>query len=122
MTRRRYKTKWHRYGTVIAVIFAALGGLLQILFGIESLLGQKIPPYFLIGSLLQLPSELALFYGIVPIACGIVVLAIVIKRQPQKNEELVWMVITALVGILGGTLGGLIILGAIFIYIILYYL
>ncbi len=122
MTRRRYKSKWHRYGTVIAVFFTIIGGLLQIIFGVESLMGQGNPPYYFIGSLIQLPAELIILYSLIPIVCGIAVLTLTLKQQPHKNEDLVWMVIVALLGILGGTLGGLIILGAVFIYLLLYIL
>ncbi|MFW9854213.1 MAG: hypothetical protein ACFFFG_04105 [Candidatus Thorarchaeota archaeon] len=122
MTRRHYKTRWHRDGTIIAVILAALGGLLQILFGVEGLIGQRSPTYFYIGSLIHLPADLIIIYAVVPIVCGIIVLAITFKQQPHKNDELVWMIITAIVGVLGGTLGGLIVLGAVFIYIILYFI
>lgn len=104
------------------MIFAALGGLLQIFFGIESLMGQVTPPNFLVGSLIQLPVELIILYSLIPIVCGIVALAITFKQQPHKNWDLVWMIVVALLGILGGTLGGLVILGAAFIYILLYIL
>lgn len=119
MTNRRFKTKWHRYGTVLSIVFIAIGGIFMILLGVIDFLNQAINTNLIID-ILPLPTDLLFVWNIVTILCGIVVLIIIVRQKPHEKEALVWVIVSLLLGILGGNLGGLIIFGGALIYLLLY--
>ncbi len=122
MTKRRYKTKWHRYCTVLGVILVALGGLLMLLYGVTAFLEQTIPNSFFLASYIILDENIEYFWSIVSIIVGIVLIIMTIKNDFHAKETLNWIVVAFLLAILGGTMGGLITLGGALIYIIMYIL
>jgi hypothetical protein len=122
MTRRRYKTKWHRYCTILAVILVAFGGLFMLLFGVTAFLNQTIPNPFFLASYFSLGADLEFLWSIVSILVGIIIFLTAVKQKPHINETRGWMMIALLLGILGGTLGGLITFGGSLIYFIISFL
>jgi hypothetical protein len=122
MTQRRYKTKWHRYGSSLGTIITALGGLFMLLYGTVALVNQNIPDPFFLASYLSLTADLQFLFSIISIIMGVLILVITIKQNPHQKETMTWMVIALLLGIVGGTIGGLITLGGTLIYIIFYFL
>ncbi len=122
MTHRRYKTKWHRYCTILAVILVALGGLIMLLYGVIAFLNQNIPDPFFLASYIALGADLQFLWSIVSILVGVIILITTAKQKPHVQETRGWMMIALLLGILGGTLGGLITFGGGLIYFIIYYL
>ena len=122
MTQRKYKTKWHRYCTTLGVIITALGGLFMLLYGTVALINQNIPDPFFLAVYLSLSSDFQFLFSIITIIMGILILGITIKQNPHQKETITWMVVALLLGIVGGTLGGLITLGGTLIYIIFYFL
>ena len=123
MTKRRYKTKWHRYGTIIGVLLVAIGGVIMILLGVTDLLNQSTESTFLfVTNFVQLPAELSFLWNVLTIICGIVILVFSVQQKPHEQDTSAWIIIAALLGILGGTLGGLIVFGGALIYFLLYLL
>lgn len=122
MSKRKYKTKWHRYGTVIGVLLVAIGGLFMILLGIQALFDESIPKTILISTYITLSSEFTFLWSLVTISCGIVILLVTVQQKPHSQDTLAWMIVSALLGILGGTLGGLITFGGAIIYLLVYVL
>lgn len=120
MTRRRYKSKWHRYGSVISVLLVALGGLFMILYGVIGLLNQSAPETYFLTNYIDLPPEFMIFFSIVSIIAGIGILIVSVQQKPHEKKTATWMVIAAILGVLGGTIGGLIVFGGVLIYFILY--
>jgi len=123
MAKRRYKTKWHRYGTIIGVLLVAIGGVIMILLGVTDLLNQSTGSAFLfVANFVHLPAEFSFLWSILTIICGIVILVFSVQQKPHEQDTLAWIVVAALLGILGGTLGGLIVFGGALIYFLLYFL
>ena len=122
MTKRRYRTKWHRYCAVIGVILTALGGLIMLLYGVIGIVEQTIPTPFLLSSYLTLNDELTFLLNLVPIIIGIFILTITARKNVHEKETAKWLVVAFLLAVLGGTLGGLITFGGILIYFIAYFL
>ena len=122
MTRRKYRTKWHRYCTILAVILVAIGGLLMLLYGVTAFLNQSVPDPFCLANYISLGTDLQFLWSIVSILVGIIVLITTVKQKSHVQETRGWMMIALLLGILGGTLGGLIILGGSLIYFIISFL
>ena len=122
MTRHRYKTKWHRYCTILAVILVALGGLIMLLYGVSAFLNQSVPNPFFLASYISLGADLEFLWSIVSILVGIFILLTTVKQKPHQQETRGWMMIALLLGILGGTLGGLITFGGTLIYFIMLFL
>ncbi len=122
MVRRKHKTKWHRYCTFLAVILVALGGLLMLLYGVTAFLNQTTPDPFFLGTYISLGTDLQFLWSIVSILVGILILITTVKQKPQSQETRGWMMIALLLGILGGTLGGLITFGGSLIYFIIDFL
>jgi hypothetical protein len=122
MTQRKYKTKWHRYCSTIGHIITALGGLFMLFYGAVALINQNIPDPFFLASFIQLESSFLFLFSIISIILGILILVISIKQNPHQKETMTWMVLALLLGVVGGTLGGLITLGGTLIYIIFYFL
>ena len=122
MTRRKYKTKWHRYCTILSVILVALGGLLMLLYGVTALLNQSVPDPFFLATYISLGTDLQFLWSIVSILVGIIILITTVKQKPYIQETRGWMIIALLLGILGGTLGGLITFGGSLIYFIIGFL
>jgi hypothetical protein len=122
MTQRKYKTKWHRYCSTLGTIITALGGLFMLLYGTVALVNQNIPDPFFLATYLSLTPDLQFLFSIISIIMGILILGITIKQNPHQKETMTWMVLALLLGIVGGTLGGLITLGGTLIYIIFYFL
>jgi len=120
LTRRRYKSKWHRYGSVISVLLVALGGLFMILYGVIGLLNQSAPETYFLTNYIDLPPEFMIFFSIVSIIAGIGILIVSVQQKPHEKKTATWMVIAAILGVLGGTIGGLIVFGGVLIYFILY--
>ncbi len=122
MTRRKYKTKWHRYCTILAVILVAIGGLLMLLYGVTAFLNQSVPDPFFLATYISLGTDLQFLWSIVSILVGIIVLITTVKQKSHDQETHGWMMIALLLGILGGTLGGLIVFGGSLIYFIVSFL
>lgn len=118
MTKRTYKTKWHRYCTVIGVIIVALGGLFMLLYGVVALMEQNAPTPFLLATYFSLSIEFQFIYSLISVGTGALILVITAKNNPHMKETQTWMVVAFLLGIIGGTLGGLMILGGVLIYFI----
>ncbi len=122
MTRRKYKTKWHRYCTILAVILVAIGGLLMLLYGVTAFLNQSVPDPFFLATYISLGTDLQFLWSIVSILVGIIVLITTVKQKSHVQETRGWMMIALLLGILGGTLGGLVVFGGSLIYFIISFL
>jgi hypothetical protein len=122
MTRRSYKTKWHRYCTILAVILVALGGLIMLLYGVIAFLGQNVPDPFFLATYIDLGGNLQFLWSVVSILVGVIILITTVKQKPHVQETREWMMVALLLGILGGTLGGLIAFGGGLIYFIMYFL
>jgi hypothetical protein len=122
MPRRRYKSKWHRYGTIIGVLLVAIGGIIMIVYGAIALTERTAPEYMLVSNFIEISSELQFFWALIPVICGITILAVTVQQKPHENETLVWMVIALILGVIGGTLGGLIVFCGALIYLILYFI
>ena len=122
MTRRKYKTKWHRYCTILAVILVAIGGLLMLLYGVTAFLNQSVPDPFFLATYISLGTDLQFLWSIVSILVGIIVLMTTVKQKSHVQETRGWMMIALLLGILGGTLGGLIVFGGSLIYFVISFL
>jgi uncharacterized membrane protein len=106
---------------MLSILFIAIGGIIMILIGITDFLSQAIGSNFL-ASIIQLPNELLFVWNIVSILCGIAVLLIIVQQKAHEEEALVWVIVSLLLGILGGTLGGLIVFGGTLIYLLLFIL
>ena len=119
---RRYKTQWHRYGTIIGVLLVALGGLFMIIVGIEAFLRQAAPETFFLSNYIPLDANFSFLLSIVTIVCGISILVITVHQKPHSQETMVWIILTAVLAIIGGTLGGLITFGGALIYAIFYFI
>lgn len=122
MTQRKYKTKWHRYCTVIGVVITALGGLFMLLYGIVALLEKNIPNPFFLAIYIPLNTDIQFIFSFVSIVTGALILVITAKHNPHTKETMTWMIFALLLGVAGGTLGGLITFGGALIYIIIYFL
>ena len=122
MTQRRYKTQWHRYGSIIGVILVALGGLFMLLYGVSSLLDQTTPNPFILATYITLNTDIAFLWSIVPIIVGIALLVITARQRHNEKETFTWMVVACIFAVLGGTLGGLIAFGGAIIYFLFYLL
>ena len=53
---------------------------------------------------------------------GIVIFAVTLKQKAHVQETRNWMMAALLLGIVGGTLGGLIVFGGGLIYFIIYFI
>ncbi|PWI47973.1 hypothetical protein CEE45_08720 [Candidatus Heimdallarchaeota archaeon B3_Heim] len=122
MTKRRYKSKWHRYCTVLGVILVALGGLLMLLYGVTSFIDQSIHNPFFLASYITLDVNIQFLWSIISIIVGVLLIIITIRHDIHAKETMNWIIIAFLLAILGGTLGGLVTLGGALIYIIMYFL
>ncbi len=122
MPKRRYKSKWHRYGTVAGVLLVAIGSVFMILLGVLALFDQTTPNNLLLSNFISIPPEFNFLWSIITIVCGIAILAVIVQQKPHEEDTIVWMILSALLGILGGTLGGLIIFGGALIYLLVYIL
>lgn len=120
MPKRRYKSKWHRYGSIVGVLLAAIGGVIMILLGITTLVGQTTPINTILPNFISIPPELNFLWSTLTIICGIAVLIVTIHQKPHEEDIIVWMILSALLAILGGTIGGLIIFGGVLIYLLIY--
>jgi hypothetical protein len=120
MTRRKFKNKWHRYGSILGVILVALGGLLMLLYGAISLLEQTTPDPFFLSSYISLNSNISFLFSIIPIIVGILLLVITARQKHYNKDTIKWMVAAGLLAVLGGTLGGLIAFGGALIYFLFY--
>jgi len=52
--------------------------------------------------------------------CGIAVLFVTIHQKPHEEDIIMWMILSTLLAILGGTIGGLIVFGGVLIYLLIY--
>ena len=94
----------------------------MLLFGIVALINQNIPDSFFLASYLSLTPDFQYLFSIISIIMGILILIITVKQNPHQKETVTWMVVALLLGVVGGTLGGLITLGGTLIYNIFYFL
>jgi len=122
MTRRKFKTKWHRYCTILSVVLVALGGLFMLLYGATAFFNRSVPDPFFLAAYISLGIDLQFLWSIVSILVGIIILITTVKKKPHFQETRSWMMIALLLGILGGTLGGLITFGGSLIYFIISFL
>ncbi len=120
--KRRYKTKWHRYCTIIGVLLVAIGGIFMILLGTEAFLRQAAPETYFLSNFITLDDNISFLLSIVTIICGIGILIATVHQKPHSEETIVWIIIAALLAIIGGTLGGLVVFGGALIYLIFYFL
>lgn len=94
----------------------------MILLGVLALFDQTTPNNLLLSNFISIPSELDFLWSIITIICGIAILAVTVQQKPHEEDNIVWMILSALLGILGGTLGGLITFGGALIYLLVYIL
>lgn len=94
----------------------------MILMGLIAFLDQTAPDAFLLSNYVSISQDLEFVWSIVTIVCGIAILAITAKQRPQEKDTLVWIIVSALLAILGGTVGGLITFGGVLIYLLVYLL
>lgn len=120
MPKRKYKSKWHKYGTITGVLLATIGGVIMILLGVMALARQVTPINTIVPTFISIPSEFDFLLSILTIVSGVAVLLITSHQKPHTEETIVWMVLSTLLAVLGGTLGGLITFGGVLIYLILY--
>ena len=122
MPKRRYKTQWHRYCTVIGVLIVAVGGLFMIIIGVEALLRQAAPDTYFLANFISLENDLAFLFSLVTIVCGISILIVTIHQKPHSEDTVIWILLSAILAVIGGTVGGLIVFGGALIYAIFYFL
>ena len=122
MPKRRYKSKWHRYGTLAGVLLTVIGSVFMILLGVVALLDQTAPRYLLLSNIISISPEFDILWGVVTIVCGIAILVVTVHQKPHEEDTIVWMILAAILAILGGTLGGLITFGGALIYLLVYIL
>jgi hypothetical protein len=120
--RRRYKTKWHRYGTVIGVLLVAIGGIFMILLGVEAFLRQAAPETYFLSNFITLNENISFLLSIITIICGIAILIATVHQKPHSEDTVIWIIVAAILAIIGGTLGGLVVFGGALIYTIFYLL
>ncbi|MFX1515919.1 MAG: hypothetical protein ACFFC6_06390 [Promethearchaeota archaeon] len=120
MPKRKFKSKWHQYGTITGVLLAAIGGVIMIILGAIALAGQTTLTNTIMPTLIVIPPEFDFLWSILTIVAGIAVLLVTVHQKPYAEETTVWMILSALLAVLGGTLGGLITFGGVLIYLILY--
>ncbi len=94
----------------------------MILMGIIAFLDQTAPAAFLLSNYISISQDLEFVWSIVTIICGIAILVITTQQRPHEKDTLVWIIISALLAILGGTVGGLITFGGALIYLLVYLL
>lgn len=122
LPRRKYKTKWHRYGTTAGVLFVAIGGVIMIFLGIIAFFDQTELEILFLSNFFTIPSEFDFLWSILTLVCGGGILFVTIQQKPHDKETVIWMIVSALLAIIGGTLGGLITFGGVLIYLLLYIL
>jgi len=93
----------------------------MILFGAITFLNQSSPELYFLSNYISLPDELKFLLNLVTILSGIVILVITTKQKPYDNKTPKWVLISAILAIIGGTLGGLIAFSGAIIYFILYF-
>ena len=120
MPKRRYKSKWHRYGTLTGVLLAGIGGVIMILLGVIALAGQTTPINTIIPNFISIPPELNILWSVLTIVSGSAVLIVTAHQKPHEKDTVVWMILSAVLAVLGGTLGGLITFGGVLIYLLVY--
>ena len=120
LPKRKYKSKWHRYGTITGVLLAAIGGVIMILLGVTALVSQTTPFNTVVPTFISIPPEFDFLWSILTIVSGVAVLLVTAHQKPHAEETIVWMILSALLAVLGGTLGGLITFGGVLIYLILF--
>ncbi|MFX1507462.1 MAG: hypothetical protein ACFFDC_15370 [Promethearchaeota archaeon] len=120
MSKRKYKSKWHRYGTITGVLLAAIGGVIMILLGVIALTGQTTPSNTIMPNFITIPSELGILWSILTIVSGVAILIVTIHQKPHSKDTVIWMILSAALAIIGGTVGGLITFGGVIIYLLLY--
>ena len=117
---RRYKTQWHRYGSIIGVLLVTFGGLFMIVIGTQAFLGQSALDTFFLSNYITLDANLSFLLSIVTILCGIAIFVITVHQKPHSQKTNVWIILTAVLAVIGGTVGGLITFGGALIYVIFY--
>ncbi len=122
MPKRRYKTQWHRYCTIIGVLIVAVGGLFMIIIGVDALLREVVPDTHFLVNFIDLNNNLAFLFSLVTIVCGIAILVATVHQKPHSEDTLIWILLSAILAVIGGTLGGLIVFGGALIYAIFYFL
>ncbi|MFX0171677.1 MAG: hypothetical protein ACFE9L_07145 [Candidatus Hodarchaeota archaeon] len=123
MTKREYKSKWYRYGSIIGVLLVAVGGVIMILIGVTEFFNQSTgSTSHFAANFIQLPTDLSFLWSFLTIICGIVILVFSGQQKPHEKDTVAWVIVAALLGIFGGSLGGLIVLGGSLIYFLLYIL
>ena len=96
MTQRRYKTKWHRYCTVLGVLLIVLGGLLMLLYGVVSFIEQTVPNPFFLDSYITVDANIRFLWSILSIIVGGVLIVFTIKHDIHAKETLNWIIIVFL--------------------------
>lgn len=122
MPKRRYKTQWHRYCTIIGVLIVAVGGLFMIIIGLEAFLSGTTPETHFLANSISLDSNLTFLFSLVTIVCGIAILVATVHQKPHSEDTVIWILLSAILAVIGGTLGGLIVFGGALIYAIFYFL
>ena len=122
MPKRRYKTQWHRYCTVIGVLIVAVGGLFMIIIGVDALFREVVPDTHFLVNFINLDNDLAFLFSLVTIVCGIAILVATVHQKPHSEDTVIWILLSAILAVIGGTLGGLIVFGGALIYAIFYFI
>jgi hypothetical protein len=120
LTKRKSKSKWHRYGTIAGVLLASVGGVIMILLGVTTLIDQTTPSNTIIPNFFSIPPEFAFLWSVLTIVSGIAILLVTIHQKPHSKDTVIWMILSAILAIIGGTVGGLITFGGVIIYLLLY--
>lgn len=105
---------------IVGVLLTAIGGVIMILLGIVALVNQTTPINAILPNFISIPSEVNMLWGVLTVVCGIAILIVTIHQKPHAEDTIVWMILSALLAILGGTLGGLITFGGVIIYLLIY--
>ena len=122
MPKRRYKTQWHRYCTVIGVLIVAVGGLFMIIIGVDALFREVVPDTHFLVNFINLDNDLVFLFSLVTIVCGIAILVATVHQKPHSEDTVIWILLSAILAVIGGTLGGLIVFGGALIYAIFYFI
>jgi hypothetical protein len=88
----------------LAYVFALIGGILLLVFGLLSLLGVSAN-FLPVPSLMPMLHVSYLVAGLISLICGVVAII-----GASKATSVGWAVILILVGLFGGGLGGLLVI------------
>ena len=92
----------------------------MILLGVTALIDQATPSNAIIPNFFSIPPEFVLLWSVLTIVSGIAILLVTVHQKPHSEDTVIWMILSAILAIIGGTIGGLITFGGVIIYLLLY--